>query len=180
MGSAMLALLLFAPACASIEYEAHPYARGHSDVDMPISLAVGAVRTPEFPVVAAGYVIEIQVEKPLPFDQIQCMLGFAQMVPNGCAATYPVIQGDWAVSTEGRIVAKGLVESPTHGKWTNSHVYRYLDIPECDARLPSGVARCGFLGEAGRYYVLEARFTRDVSALDVAHPHLIVTRHEWR
>ena len=51
----------------------HPYR--YSVVDIPVSLAVGSVRTPEFSPPSSWYWIMVQVEKPLPFNQMQCMMG---------------------------------------------------------------------------------------------------------
>jgi hypothetical protein len=48
-----------------------------SVVDVPVSLAVGAVQRPEFSVASHWYWIMIQVEKPtpLPFGQMRCTMG---------------------------------------------------------------------------------------------------------
>lgn len=175
-----LAVALLVSGCAAIDYEAHPYARGRSVVDMPISLAPGTVRTPEFAVVAENYKIMIQIEKSLPFGQLQCMIGVTSGTPldlqlNGCQADDPVLRADWAVWDEGRAVAKGSSTPHNHAMWTEEHVYKFLEIPECDSKALRPA--CGFNGEIGRKYVLEVRFTADGSALNVAHPHLIVVRH---
>src|ERR1700690_2338669 len=44
-------------------------------VDMPVSLAVGTVRTPEFAVKRQPYLVIIEAQKRLPFDELNCMLG---------------------------------------------------------------------------------------------------------
>ena len=54
-------------------HKEHPYR--YSVVDMPVSLAVGTVRTPEFAVATHWYWIMVQVEKPLPLRQMECMMG---------------------------------------------------------------------------------------------------------
>src|ERR1039458_8070119 len=44
-------------------------------VDMPVSLAVGTVRTPEFPVKHFMYIISIDVQMRFPRCELQCMMG---------------------------------------------------------------------------------------------------------
>src|ERR1700685_1128079 len=55
------------------------YPQKYAAVYMPISLAAGRVRTPEFPVEkhSQWYDIMLQFEKPLPFRQMRCMVGVA-------------------------------------------------------------------------------------------------------
>jgi hypothetical protein len=45
------------------------------DRDMPVSLAAGTVRTPEFAVKHEAYFIMIQAEKRLPYVDMKCMMG---------------------------------------------------------------------------------------------------------
>src|SRR5579875_181044 len=53
------------------------YPQKYAVVDMPISLAPGRLRTPEFPVKkhSQWYDIMLQFEKPLPFSRMVCMVG---------------------------------------------------------------------------------------------------------
>jgi hypothetical protein len=168
--------------CATVDYEAHPYAAGRSDVDIPISLALGTVRTPEFAVVAEYYTIMIQIEKPLPFDRLQCMLGVTDGTAldlrlNGCGQDEPILRADWTVWDESRVVAKGSSTSAGLAMWSKDHIYKFLEIPQCSVAAPRPA--CGFKGVVDRKYVLEVRFTADGSALNVANPHLIVVRHRY-
>lgn len=44
-------------------------------VDMPISLALGTIRTPDFAVKDEAYAISIRVERKLPPAELNCMMG---------------------------------------------------------------------------------------------------------
>src|ERR1700739_1443900 len=47
-------------------------------VDVPISMTIGHVRTREFKInLTAPYLIEIDVQKKIPFDTLNCLLGTA-------------------------------------------------------------------------------------------------------
>src|ERR1700680_1056895 len=73
-----LGLLFLVPGASAGSHKDHPYR--YSILGMPVSLAVGTVRTPEFSVGGNWYWIMIQVEKPLPFMQMECMMG---VLPGG-------------------------------------------------------------------------------------------------
>jgi hypothetical protein len=69
----MLSPLVLLPAVSAGSHKKYP--DKYAVVDMPASLALGTVRTPEFLAAAHWYDIVIQVEKSLPFQQMQCMTG---------------------------------------------------------------------------------------------------------
>ncbi len=71
--SGAISALFLVPGVFAGGHKEHPYR--HSDVDMPVSLGVGTVRTPEFSTVAQWYDILVQVEKPLPLLEMRCMMG---------------------------------------------------------------------------------------------------------
>jgi hypothetical protein len=131
------------------------------EIDMPVSLAMGTVRTPEFLVKRkAAYLIMIQEEKLLPFADMMCMIGLT----TGPLDTYncnkePLLQVDWTVWDDGHIVAQGSVHSRDGGDYAEQYVFKHLGH---------------FMGESGKKYVLEAKFTKDGAALNVTNPHLIV------
>src|SRR6185437_6603180 len=68
-----LGVVFLIPSACAGAHKDHPYR--YSVVDMPVSLAVGTVTTPAFPVISQWYDIMVQVEKPLPLRQMQCMTG---------------------------------------------------------------------------------------------------------
>src|SRR5437868_1481371 len=103
----MLGLLLFVPAVSARSHKEHPYR--YSVVDIPVSLGIGTVRTPEFPVITYWYWILVQVEKPLPFRQMQCMMGVATAPRRSkdCSSNDPLLRADWTVWDGDRLVQQG-------------------------------------------------------------------------
>jgi hypothetical protein len=129
-------------------------------VDMPVSLAVGTLRTPEFPVKRQPYLIMIRAEKRLPFDDLNCMLGLDSAMPDPNCNKEPLLQADWIVWDNGRVVDRGSVHRRDGGGgWADASIDRFLGH---------------FVGERNKKYVLEVKFTKDGSALNVTNPHLIV------
>lgn len=61
------------------------------------------------------------------------------------------------------LIARGTDPDGCACKFTSDHVYRLLG---------------SFPGAAGKRYVMQVRFTRDATALNVTNPHLIIIRHE--
>ena len=142
------------------------YPQKYSSVYMPVSLAAGRVRTPEFPVEKSSqYDIMLQVEKPLPFHRMQCMMGATSgpLDKKDCEKDDPIVQADWTVWEDGRIVWWGSI--PDHGGYifTDKNIFKQVG---------------SFPLEAGNKYVVQVHFTKDGSPLNVANPHLIVIRHQ--
>jgi acyl-homoserine lactone acylase PvdQ len=130
---------------------------------MPVSLAVGTVQTPEFPVASHGYWIMIQGEKPLPFKQMECMMGVTQgpLDSKNCSSNDPLLRADWTVWDGNHIVSSGSSTTAADAKYTTQYIFKFLGK---------------FLGEAGKNYVVKVNFTKDGTPLNVANPHLIVVR----
>src|SRR5438105_4419057 len=90
-GTFVLGVILLLPGTCVGKHKEHPYR--YSALDIPVSLAVGTVRTPEFSVVKQWYWILVQVEKPLPFQRMRCMMGVTSGVPidsNDCLPDDPL------------------------------------------------------------------------------------------
>ena len=158
-----LGVLILAPSISAGRQKDHPYR--HSDVDMPVSLEAGTVRTPEFSVVTQWYDILVQVEKPLPFRKMQCMMGVtaSPLQLKDCSSGDPLLQGDWTVRDGEHIVDKGSSTTSADAKFENKYIFKFLG---------------GFVGERGKKYVVEVKFTKDGTPLNVANPHLIVIKHK--
>jgi hypothetical protein len=155
-------LLLMVPTMLAKSHKDFP--EKYSDIYMPISLATGTVRTPEFSTTLDGYDIIIQAERPLPISQIICMMG-ATASPwelKECGIDDPLLRADWTVWNEGHIVAHGSSSASGGRSVANDHIWKSLG---------------GFAGEAGKRYVVEVKFTKDGTPLNVANPRLIVIRH---
>lgn len=132
-------------------------------VNMPVSLAVGTVQTPEFLVKYTDYKIMVRVKRGLPLGELDCMMGIKMMGnPDHCAMFHfeTVLEAEWKVSDGDHIVAQGSV----HGKddrmaVSDDTLDRYLGT---------------FVGEANKKYILEVKFTRDGTPLNEFKPRLIV------
>ena len=157
--------LLFLGSCASARTHAvHPYR--YSDVDMPVSLALGTVRTPEFPVKQEAYFIMLLAHKGhLPFRDMQCMMGLLSdpLAKTECREE-PLLQANWTVRDGERVAAQGTSPIEDHAGYTDEYLYKVLGQ---------------FTGKAGQTYAVEASFTRDGTPLNVANPHLIVIRVKY-
>jgi len=130
----------------------------------PVSLAVSQVRTVEFPVDKEWYDIMVQVEKPLPFEKMRCMMGVTAgpLDSTECSSNDPLLRADWTVWDGAKVVDKGSIPGRCACKFEDRYIYKFLG---------------SFAGEVGKKYAVEVKFTKDGSPLDVAKPHLIVIQH---
>jgi hypothetical protein len=153
-------LMLFGAVASAKRRPDHPYR--YSDVDVPVSLAVGTVQTPEFPVASHWYWIMVQIEQAVPPQQMRCMMGVTLGPWDvwDCSSNDPLLRADWTVRDGDRIVEHGSVPDRCACKFDNRFVFKIIGK---------------FAGEAGKKYVVEVKFTKDGTPLNVANPHLIVT-----
>jgi len=133
-------------------------------LDTPISLAVGTIRTPEFAVKHEAYTISIQVERKLSPADLNCMMGVKpySWVQDHCAMLHieTLLEAEWTVWDGDHAVAHGSV----HG--VDSHVTGTKEL------LTKQIG--DFVGEKDKRYLLEVKFTKDGTPLNVTNPHLIV------
>ncbi len=158
----VLGMRFLVPGASAGSHKDHPYR--YSIVDVPISLAVGAVWTPAFsPRKTGWYWIMVQVEKPLPFEQMMCMMGVTQgpLDLKKCTSEDPLLRADWIVRSEDQIISSGTSTTKADAAFTKDNIFKFLGK---------------FPAEAGKKYVLEVKFTKDGTPLNVANPHLIVTK----
>ena len=143
-------------------HKEHPYR--YSVVDMPVSLEVGTVRTPEFsPRKTSWHWILVQVEKPLPFQQMVCMMAVTSspLDSKNCTSEDPLLRSDCTVWNEGQIVSSGSSTTKADATFTKENIFKFLG---------------SFPALAGKKYVVEVKFTNDGTLLNVANPHLIVIK----
>lgn len=140
------------------------YPQKYSAVYMPVSLAAGRVRTPEFPVKKEWYDIMVEVEKPLPFMQMMCMMGVTSgpLDLKNCTSDDPLLRADWTVWDNGHMVKWGSIPNGCGCIFADKHIYKQLG---------------SFPAEAGKKYVVQVHFTNDAAPLNVANPRLIVIKH---
>ena len=136
----------------------------YSAVYMPVSLAIGRVRTPEFPVEKQWYDIMLQVEKPLPFQQMQCMMGVTAgpLEKKDCSSDDPLLRADWTVWEDAHMVRWGSVPDGCACIFTDKNIFKSLG---------------SFPAEAGKKYVVQVHFTKDGTPLNLANPHFIIIQH---
>ena len=143
-----------------------------ADVDMPVSLAVGTVRTPAFQVIPEAYYIMVQIFKPFPrrdmesFREWTCWMGMTSGPGEEryCNDEPPRLQATWRVLDGGRVVATGT--SPLKASSIFETEYMIKIIGQ-------------FLGEVGKKFVVEVNFTNDGTPLNAGNPHLIVIRIKY-
>lgn len=156
-----LGAALFVPGVSAGNHKDHPYR--YSDIDMPVSLAVGTVRTPEFPVIHEAYFIMIQAEKHLsllPFIDMRCMMGLEDGTSDykDCKGE-PLLQADWTVLDGTHVISRGSSSGWGDAEYTDKYLFKFVGE---------------FMGESGKKYVVEMKFTKDGTQLNVTNPHLIV------
>jgi len=107
----------------------------------------------------------IQVEKPFPFRQMQCMMGVttSPLASKDCSTNDPLLRADWAVWDREHLVDRGSVPATCDCKFANKYMFKFLG---------------SFVGELGKKYVVEVKFTKDGTPLNIANPHLIVIKHK--
>ena len=159
--SGILGVLHMVPSVSAGTHKGFP--EKYSDVYMPVSLTVGTIQTPEFVADSQLYDILIQVEKPLPFNQMACMMGVSDSPLDHCKSNDPLLRADWIVWNEGHIVSKGSSPTEVHAAFTDKYIFGLLGK---------------FSGEVGKKYTVEVKFTKDGTPLNVANPHLIVIQHK--
>ena len=134
-------------------------------LDMPVSLARGHIRSPEFKInLDAGFWIFVEVETKVDDEGVSCLTGYTSEYcsENGVRE----LRASWTLSDSGRVVARGS---------TNS----------CNASLGGMVARgCGlseFSVPAGNHFILEVDFPEDNSHFNGGHPRLRIEQsYYWR
>ena len=158
------ASLLFL-SCTSVGTQnAHPYR--YSAVDMPVSLALGTVRTPEFVAGADAYWLMIQVEPKLPYREMRCMMAvtLSSFDSQYCAADDPLLRADWSVWNGAHMISSGSSTKSGDDMSTKNYMFKFLG---------------GFKTVRGQRYVVEVKFTKDGTSLNVANPHLIVVKQGY-
>jgi hypothetical protein len=133
-------------------------------LDTPISVAVGTIRTPEFPVKHEAYTISIQVERKFAPAELNCMMGVKPFawVQDHCGMLHieTLLEAEWTVWDGDHSVAHGSVSG------INSSITATKEL------LSKQIG--DFVGEKNKRYILEIKFTRDGTPLNVTNPHLVV------
>jgi len=138
--------------------------RTEAPVDTPMSMGVGHARTPEFKInLSATYVIDIEVEKKIPFEVLNCLLGTSMAATSTtfqeCPDRPSVVKASWVLTSEGHVEAHGSSEDYRSAGWRNDSISREIG---------------SFHAQSGRRYVLDVDVLADGSALRPGNPRLKV------
>ena len=141
--------------------------RTERPVDIPISMSIGHIRTREFKInLNAPFMIDIEVQKTIPFDTLNCLLGTAMgrtsTALQECPDRPSVVRASWVLSNNGQTAARGSSEDYRSGAWMNDAISRELGQ---------------FQSQYGRRYVLDVNVLADGSALMSGNPRLKVEVH---
>ncbi len=131
----------------------------------PIDLRPGVTRSPAFSVdLTTDYVIEFEVERNLPFEQLICLLGDKDAIAlKKCEATASLVDFRWRVfPPSGEPIAQGTSTQEHGGAASNTFMSRYIGR---------------FQGEAGNEYLVEIELLKDASLLTPSHPRINVKAH---
>jgi biopolymer transport protein ExbD len=134
-------------------------------LDMPVSLAQGHIRSPEFKInLDAGFEIFVEVETKVDDEGVSCLTGYTSdyCLKNGVRE----LRASWTLSDAGRVVARGSSESYQGSRGGMVTKARYLG---------------NFSVPAGDHLVLDVEFPDDNSHFDGGHPRLAIEQsYYWR
>jgi hypothetical protein len=134
-------------------------------LEMPISLAKGHIRSPEFKInVKSSFWIWVAVKTQVDDAAVSCWIGYESEY---CQKnSVHEMRANWTLSDSGRILAQG-----------DANRYRGAFYPERYRARGLG----SFDAHAGDHYVLDVDITEDFSRFDAFHPRLaIVSSDYWR
>jgi hypothetical protein len=134
-------------------------------VDKSVPLVLGHIEVEFTPHFEGHYVSGIRVQRKLPFEILQCLLGEKNYIPASQCNNIPlVLQFKWHLSTDGRVVQEGTSEKQLLGAYANDFIemeFLYFEATR------------------GQHYSLELEFTKDGSELAVTNPRLEVAVEGW-
>jgi biopolymer transport protein ExbD len=132
---------------------------------MPVSLAQGHIRSPEFKInLDAGFWIFVEVETKVDDEGVSCLTGY---VSDYCRKNgVRELHASWTLSDRGRVVARGSTD-------TNQG--------SLGGMLSKGRGIGHFSVPSGDHFVLDVEFPEDNSHFDGGHPRLEIEQsYYWR
>jgi hypothetical protein len=156
------------PACSpGVERDPKRHKFPGATVDMPVTLGLCAIRTPEIAMKRKGrYLFMLDADKSPGFNRINCMLGLfsgpSARSRYQCQDGDPLLKADWMVWLGDQVLSRGSSPLEDHGLWSNDGVDKVLGH---------------FEAEAGKKYAVEVKFLKDGSAINAANPHLVVQEY---
>ena len=132
---------------------------------MPVSLAQGHIRSPEFKInLDAGFWIFVEVETKVDDEGVSCLTGYTSDYcrKNGVRE----LHASWTLSDRGRVVARGSTDN---------------DQGSLGGMLSKGRGIGHFSVPSGDHFVLDVELPEDNSHFDGGHPRLgIEQSYYWR
>jgi hypothetical protein len=127
----------------------------------PISLGVGHIHQDFTTGLGVSYVMGIQVDRKLPFEELQCLMGLRGQSSgkDACHGIPAVLDYSWALGCNGRVIrtgSSGKLEGGAYTDETMEAIFGWLD------------------GKRGQECYLDLDFHRDGSGLAKANPRLHV------
>ena len=124
----------------------------------PIALTPGHLQQPFTLNFSGFYVMEIEAERKLPHETLQCLLGLQDEVHDGhCRDIASVLQFSWKLTSNGHTIQTGSSAKIIGGSYTDDTVASEF---------------ASFKGRRGQQYTLDMDFLQDGSKLSVANPKL--------
>ncbi|MGC1647549.1 MAG: biopolymer transporter ExbD [Candidatus Sulfotelmatobacter sp.] len=134
-------------------------------LEMPVSLAPGHIRSPEFKInLDAGFWIFVEVETKIDDEGVSCLTGYTSDYcrKNGVGE----LRASWTLSDRGRVVARGSTDS---------------EQGSLGGMLSKARGLGHFLVPAGNHFVLDVEFPEDNSHFNGGHPRLAIEQsYYWR
>lgn len=107
------------------------------------------------------YLIELEVERNMPFEELNCLLGVDPGLPDNCHAIQSPVDIKWAVFTTGKLVAEGVSKDRHDGAWGET-ISRTIG---------------SFQGNKGNDYLVQVESEKDASILAPAKPRITIRVH---
>jgi hypothetical protein len=138
----------------------------------PVSFAIDlrpgiTSRSPPFSVnLTTNYLIELEVERNLPFEQLNCLLGVGEALGlEKCQAMPSPVELKWSVfSPSGKLVAQGASGQVHDGAWSSGTIDRTIG---------------SFQGDKGNEYLVQVESLKDASVLAPTNPRITVRVHPF-
>ncbi len=132
---------------------------------MPVSLALGHIRSPEFKInLDAGFWIFVEVETKVDDEGVSCLTGYTSDYcrKNGVRE----LHASWTLSDRGRVVARGSTDN---------------DQGSLGGMLSKARGIGHFSAPSGDHFVLDVEFPEDNSHFNGGHPRLAIEQsYYWR
>jgi hypothetical protein len=127
---------------------------------VPVDLKPGTITSPEFRVdQKTRYLVELEVERNIPFDELNCLLG--ESISRKPCSVKPVVDIQWTLMSGSKEIASGASRDEKGGGYGPT-ITKTLGRFEGSPRTP---------------YVLKMASLMDGSALAPANPRIVVQVH---